>query len=131
MHERVSSVVVRRNILAMKGKRMRTMATHRTISEFHGSVEGWIMYIQHLKFYFTANDVTQAEKWRPILPACCGTATYGLIRSLVARNKPTEVPYQKLVDFVQTRYNPRPSLIIQGFRTGQDLRFGGETPCRP
>ena len=104
VHANASSVVAGRYILATKVKQTRTMATHGSIGEFDGSAEGWTTYIERLECYFAANDVADAGKRRAILLACYGSATYGLIRSLATPNKLTAVPYQELVDLVQTHY---------------------------
>ena len=103
------------------------MATHGTIGEFDGSEEGWTTYIERLECYFAANEVTQSGKQRAILLACCGAATYGLIRSLAAPNKPTEVPYERLVELVQTHLNPRPSLIVQRLKFNSCTQQPGES----
>ena len=113
--------------LATKANWLRTMATHGTIGEFDGSAEGWISYIERLECYFAANDVTQAGKRRAILLACCGAATYGLIRSLATPNKPTDISYRELVDHVQNHLNPRPSLIVQRFKFNSRTQQPGES----
>ena len=103
------------------------MAIHRSIGEFDGSAEGWISYIERLECYFAANDVTQAGKRRAILLTCCGAATYGLIRSLAAPNKPTDVSYQELVDLVHNHLNATPSLIVQRFKFNSRTQQPGES----
>ena len=127
VHANASFVVAGRYILATKVKQMWTMATHGSIGEFDGSAEGWTTYIERLECYFAANDVADAGKRRAILLACCGSATYGLIHSLATPNKPTAVPYQELVDLVQTHYNPRPSLIVQRFKFNSRTQQPGES----
>ena len=80
-----------------------------------------------MEFYFTANEVKSAEKQRAILLACCGTPTYGLIRSLVAPEKPTAVPYKDIVDKVRLHYNPKPSQIVQRYKFNSRSQKPGES----
>ena len=57
--------------------------------------------------------MTNGDKKRAILLSVCGPVTYGLIRSLVQPQKPTEFSYTQLVEKVKKHYNPRPSAIVQ------------------
>ena len=66
------------------------MATHGSISEFHGNAEEWTSYIERLECYFTANDVTSADKNRAILLAAAvppRTASFAAWRLRVSRRK--------------------------------------------
>ena len=103
------------------------MATHGSIGEFHGNAEEWTSYIEQLKCYFIANDVTSADKKRAILLARCGASTYSLICSLVALSKPMEVQYKDVIDRVTSHFNPRPSQIVQRFKFNSRSQRPGET----
>ena len=105
------------------------MATHGTLSEFIESQEPWTTYIERLEQYFAANDVAaDAEsKRRAILLSSCGTATYQLIRNLLAPSKPAETAFKDIVKAVTTHYNPNPSQIVERFKFNSRIRRQGET----
>ena len=93
------------------------MATvHGSVGEFSGVAEEWPPYIERMEFYFAANDVEDEGKKCAILLSCCGSATYSLIRNLVAPGKPSETTFKNIVEKVQTHFNPRPSPIVQRFK---------------
>ena len=73
------------------------MASHHgTIAEFSGITEDWEAYMEQLESYFVTNNITATAKKRAVLLSLCGTAMYKIIRSVVAPEKPTEVPYAEL-----------------------------------
>ena len=76
------------------------MAVHGSVGEFLGVGAEWPSYIEHLEFYFAANDVWENAKQRTILLSCCEASTYELISSLVAASKPSEVAYEDSVEKV-------------------------------
>ena len=49
---------------------------HGTISKFDPSKEDWSTWIEQLKFYFTANKVTDDDMKRSILLANVAPATF-------------------------------------------------------
>ena len=104
------------------------MATvHGSVGEFSGVAEEWPPYIERMEFYFAANDVEDEGKKRAILLSCCGSATYSLIRNLVAPGKPSETTFKNIVEKVQTHFNPRPSPIVQRFKFNSRSQQAGET----
>ena len=81
------------------------MASHQgTIADFSGIAEDWEAYMEQLESYFMANDITTAAKKRAVLLSSCGTATYKIIRSVVAPEKPSEVSYADLTKKVRERF---------------------------
>ena len=73
------------------------MASHHgTITEVLGIAEDWEAYMEQLESYFVANDITTVAKKCAVLLSSCGTATYKIICSVVAPQKPTEVSYGDL-----------------------------------
>ena len=56
-----------------------------------------------------------------------GAATYKLIRSLTAPQKPTNYSYEDLKQMVKTHYNPKPSVIVQRFKFNTQVRQVGES----
>ena len=57
---------------------------HGTISEFLGVADDWEAYLEQLKSYFIANDITSAGKNHAVLLSLCGTETYKMIQSVLA-----------------------------------------------
>ena len=92
------------------------MAVHGSIGEYSDSIEDWTAYTERLENYFTANDVEDGSKKRAILLSVCEAATYKLIRSLAAPEKPTDYSYEALKQMVKTHHNPKPSVIVQRFK---------------
>ena len=103
------------------------MAVHGSIGEYSDSIEDWTAYTERLENYFTANDVEDGSKKRAILLSVCGAATYKLIRSLAAPEKPTDYSYEALKQMVKTHHNPKPSVIVQRFKFNTRVRQGGES----
>ena len=56
----------------------------------------------------------------------CGAATYKLIRSLVAPQKPTDKTYAELVAVLKTHYNPPPAIAVQRFKFNSRMRQPNE-----
>ena len=103
------------------------MAVHGTVGEFTGVGHEWPAYIERLEFYFAANDVEGDAKKRAILLSSCGASTYGLIRSLVAPNKPSEVAYNNIVDKVRAHHSLKPSQIVQRYHFNSRMQKPGES----
>ena len=55
------------------------MTSHGRRPEFSGSAAEWAVFAEQLKFYFTANGISDAAK-----QSSCGTVTYKLLKTLVA-----------------------------------------------
>ena len=103
------------------------MASHHgTVAEFSGIAEDWEAYMEQLESYFVANDITTAAKKRAVLLSSCGTATYKLIRSVVAPEKPTDVSYADLTKKLREHFAPKPSPIMQRFKFNTCIRQTGE-----
>ena len=112
------------HILATRAKRR--MAKHGTIAEFDRSQEDWVEYTERLEQYFIANEVVDASKKKAILLSVCGAATYKLIRSLVAPQKPTEKSYDELVEKLKVHYDPPPAIAVERFKFNSRMRQPSE-----
>jgi len=53
---------------------------HGHIVEFHKDFGDITSYIEHMEFYFVANEVNNTDKNRAILLCACKTETYKLLR---------------------------------------------------
>ena len=89
------------------------MATHGTIAAFDLNAETRTSYSERLEHYFTANDISSTDKKRAILLTVCRSATYQL---LIQPSKPSDKPYDKLIETLTRHYSPKPSPIIQRYK---------------
>jgi len=80
-----------------------------------------------LESYFVAHDVKDDGKKRAILLSESGAATYKLIRSLVAPQKPIEVDYKDLLAKAKAHFAPTPSTIVQCYKFNTRVRQQGES----
>ena len=55
-----------------------------SVEPFERDTDDWTAYCERLQQYFVANDIKDDGKKRAVLLSVCGTASYQLIRSLVA-----------------------------------------------
>ena len=92
------------------------MATHGTIATFHLNAETWTSYSEQLEHYFTANDISSTDTKHAILLTVCGSATYQLLKSLIQPSKPSDKPYDELIETLTRHYSPKPSPIIQRYK---------------
>lgn len=66
------------------------MAVYGKIENYEFDMN-WVEYIERLEhFFFTANEIKDADKMKSILLTVCGQKMYGLIRNLMSPNKPTD-----------------------------------------
>ena len=91
------------------------MASHGGLPEFNGSVDKWDMFAEQLFYYFAANGITDDDKQKVILLSAYGTATYKLLKTLVAPAELTSKSFADLVKLAQEHYNPKPSVIMCRF----------------
>ena len=77
--------------------------------------------------YFVANDIKDDGKKRAVLLSVCGTASYQLIRSLVAPSKPTDKSVDEIMKLVKDYLTPQPSSIVQRFKFNSRSQQDTET----
>ena len=65
---------------------------------FLGEPTEWKDYVERLKNYFVVHDIKIEAKKRAVLLIKCGVATYKLIKSLIALQKPSDVEYKLLLE---------------------------------
>ena len=98
-------------------------------STFLGSVAGFdpdqesiSSYIERVKLFFVANDVKE-EKQVAVFLSVVGASTYGLLRTLLTPDKPSEKSLADLTSALVAHYEPKPMVITQRFhfhRRNQD-----------
>ena len=63
------------------------MATHGTLKEFQPDSESILAYLERTEIYFAANKV-EDERKSSVLLSVIGAKTYGILRSLLAPERP-------------------------------------------
>ena len=58
------------------------MTTHGRISQFHPGKEDWSTWVAQLKYYFTANKVTEDDQKRAILLSNVPPSVFKLVRNI-------------------------------------------------
>ena len=106
------------------------MAVHGQLSAFNSTEDDWQSYTERLEFYFTANNIEDAEKRRAILLSVCGAATYKRIKSLISPSKPTEKSFDEIVQLMSDHYNPKPTATVQRCLFNARSRKPGESVAK-
>ena len=84
--------------------------------------ESWPTYIERLEQYFTENDITRATKKVSVLLTVVGQKTYGLIRDLLAPEKPADKVYTEIVAVMKQHLNPKPIVIAERYKFHQRVQ---------
>ena len=92
------------------------MATFGKLTEHDPEQEEWGSYIEHLEFFFTANDTKDAEKKKAKLLSSSGSKTYKLFCGLTAPAKPGDNTFAELVKLMKNHLSPKPNPIAERFR---------------
>ncbi|KAL5486601.1 hypothetical protein EMCRGX_G019103 [Ephydatia muelleri] len=82
---------------------------------FRSRFGGLGSYCERVEQYFIANGISNADRKRAILLSVCGPATFKLIRSLIAPDKPSDKSFEQIVKAVSDHLCPKPSSILQRF----------------
>lgn len=85
-----------------------------TISEFN-TTDSWDLYVDQVKFFFEANDITADAKKRATLLAVCGIKTLSILRSLLTPNKPSDKTFDEIVTLLTNHFSPKASEIYCRF----------------
>lgn len=93
---------------------------------FDESGEQWATYIERFEHYVLANEIRDTKKV-PVLLSVLGSKTYGLLRSLIAPEKPGEMDYDNIVGALQAHFAPKPLVIAERFRFHKRNQGEGET----
>ena len=71
------------------------------VGPFERDTDDWTAYCERLQQFFVANEIKEDGKKRAVLLSVCGTASYQLIRSLVAPSKPTDKSVDEIMKLVK------------------------------
>ena len=96
------------------------------VQEFDAGKEDWPQYVERLEQFFIANGIEEGKK-RAVLLVAVGPATFKLLRSLIAPDKPDTKFYADLVKVLTEHFQPTPSETVQRFKFHGRTRQPGES----
>lgn len=96
------------------------------INPFDESLEQWTTYVERFEFFVTANGIEEEKKLAVFL-SVIGASTYGLLRSLVAPEKPGAKTYAQLIEVLKGHFSPKPIVIAERFRFHKRNQQEGES----
>ncbi|KAL2077680.1 hypothetical protein ACEWY4_027184 [Coilia grayii] len=96
------------------------------IDAYDESSEQWSTYVERFEHFVVANDVPDAKRVAVFL-SVIGATTYGLLRSLLAPDKPGSKTYRHLVDTLNSHFSPKPIVIAERFRFHKRNQEEGES----
>ena len=96
------------------------------IDAFDESVEQWATYVERFEHFVLANEIEE-DKRVVVLLSVVGAKTYGLLRSLIAPDKPGEKDYKDIVDALQGHFSPKPLVIAERYRFHKRDQQEGES----
>ena len=108
---------------------MAATGTLGRIEEFDGSGD-WSQYAERPENVFAANDIVDADKKRAVFLSVEGTSTYKILRDLVTPVKPAEKPFAELLAALAKHFNPKPSEIVERFKSHSRIRKPGESVAK-
>ncbi|XP_068228060.1 uncharacterized protein [Palaemon carinicauda] len=73
-------------------------------------------YVERFDQFCLANDITEKDKKRAVFLSAVGAPTYGLLKTLLAPNKPSSRTYQELTELLKNHLHPKPILIAERFK---------------
>ena len=82
--------------------------------------------MERLENYFVAHDVKTEAKKRLVLLSECGVATYKLIKSLLAPQKPSDEEYKVLLEKAKQQFAPVLSCIVEHHKFNTHVQQPGE-----
>ena len=92
------------------------MATLGKIQEFKSEDETIEAYLERMQLFIDANSIKDDKKVGVLL-SVIGSKIYGILRNVLAPEKPNEKTYDQLTAALKAHFNPKPVVI-----TGLGLR---------
>ena len=105
------------------------------MATFHGHLPAYSgvpkqlteIFTEQLTHSFTVNSITDKDHQQAILLSTCRTATYKLLKTLVAPAALTMKTFKELVALVQDHHTPKLSIIMRHFRFNTCVRQQGKS----
>ncbi|XP_068218294.1 uncharacterized protein [Palaemon carinicauda] len=83
-------------------------------------------YIERFDQFCLVNDIEDDRK-KTLFLTVVGPKTYGLIKTLLAPNKPAEKTFQELTKLISEHLTPKPIIIAERYRFYQRKQQDGES----
>ena len=96
------------------------------IGEFSELTETWKSYMERVKQYFMANEISDDRKV-PALLAMMGGKTYSLLRNLASPDDPATKGFDAIVKLLDNHISPKPLVIAERFRFHKRDQKDGES----
>ncbi|CAH2073821.1 unnamed protein product, partial [Iphiclides podalirius] len=96
------------------------------IGTFDLEKDNWEAYIDRLEQYFIVNQV-KTEIQVPTLITVIGGEAYELMVNLCTPEKPSNKPYNELVELMKNHLNPKPSQLAERFKFRQRIQHREES----
>ena len=84
-------------------------------------------HVERFEVFFTANDVSDAQKKKAIPLTSCGIETHRLFKGLTAPAKPVEKTFDELVTLMTNHENPKRNPIAERLQFNMRNRKTGES----
>ena len=99
-----------------KVKQLATKIKHNhgnswVVISFKSLTINWPSYVDQLKYYFIANEITENKKVTVLLSAC-GSDTFKTICSLVDTEAMKDIAYDDLIKRLSEHCDPVPSCVV-------------------
>ena len=100
------------------------MSTHGKMGAFDPARESWTSYAEQLKFYFTANGVTDGDTKKAIFVTVVGTQSYSLLKSLLQPQTPQTATLAEMKTALMKHFC---SFIVQRYKFHTRVRKTAES----
>ena len=91
------------------------MALVGQVEEYVDGKEDIASYIERLELYFAANYLEKDNEVATLL-AVIGADAYGVLRNLLAPQRPKDKSFDELKEVLIGHYSPKPILIAERFK---------------
>lgn len=91
------------------------------------SEETWPIYIEHLEFYFKANNIRKDDKKKAILLTAMGSPTRILLRKLCLPKTTDNLTYKQINKILNDFYNPTSSKYVKRQEFNNRKQLPGES----
>ena len=103
-----------------------TMAVVGSLGEFQSETESFSAYVEGTEMFFVANNIPTNHKVA-VFHGVIGAKTFGLLQSLVAPQKPSEMALAQVTNILKAHFEPTPVIITERFQFNQRNQGVGES----
>lgn len=102
------------------------MATLGKIQEFKSEDETIEAYLERMQLFIDANSIKD-DKRVVVLLSVIRSKMYGILRNVLAPEKPNEKTYDQLTAALKAHFNPKPVVIAERFHFHHRTQSGEES----